>query len=228
MEQMDRDHGVQTHNIPWKLAELKDGCILAGLAHAIMVAKYPFLANEHSWDGANYNVQDSEGQRGTITFFNGIVVAAFRNDNSERIARKEQAEQFFQGAPSEVLQVANQETLQFLLDEVDGTIRPFITAAFWGEGQLTSNDTVQDMLQNGASLLQRQLLPFEDALEEWKEFYEMNAEQVLLLRNLFDKKKEKGDATFWLSPEEISLIGIENKEGAIESRTSFEEMNIRW
>ena len=56
---------------------------------------------------------------------------------------------------------------------------------------MTSNDTVQDMLQNGASLLQRQLLPFEDALEEWKEFYEMNAEQVLLLRNLFDKKKEK-------------------------------------
>ena len=67
-----------------------------------------------------------------LLFFNGIVVAAFRNDNSERIARKEQAEQFFQGAPSEVLQVANQETLQFLLDEVDGTIRPFITAAFWG------------------------------------------------------------------------------------------------
>lgn len=81
--------------IPWKPDELKDGCILASLAHAIMVAKYPFLANEHSWDGANYSVQDSEGQRGTITFLNGICVAAFRNDNSERIAWKERAEHFF-------------------------------------------------------------------------------------------------------------------------------------
>lgn len=119
--------------IPWKPDELKDGCILASLAHAIMVAKYPFLANEHSWDGANYSVQDSEGQRGTITFLNGICVAAFRNDNSERIAWKERAEHFFQGATSEVLQIANLETLQFLMDKVDGTIRPFITTAFWGE-----------------------------------------------------------------------------------------------
>ena len=212
--------------IPWKPDELKDGCILASLAHAIMVAKYPFLANEHSWDGANYSVQDSEGQRGTITFLNGICVAAFRNDNSERIAWKERAEHFFQGATSEVLQIANLETLQFLMDKVDGTILPFITTAFWGGTQLFSNDTMQDLFKNGASLLHRQLLPSEQAIESWKEFYEMNTGQVLLLLRLFDKKRKSGDAALYLSPEEISLIGIETEEGLKECRTSFEELNM--
>ena len=41
MEQMDRDHGVQTHNIPWKLAELKDGCIFGGFGTCDHGGKVP-------------------------------------------------------------------------------------------------------------------------------------------------------------------------------------------
>jgi hypothetical protein len=33
-----------------------NGCILASIAHAIMVAQYPELSYEHSWDGENYNI----------------------------------------------------------------------------------------------------------------------------------------------------------------------------
>jgi len=65
--------------------ELWKGCILASLAHAIMVAHHPNLSNEHSWDELNYSVQDSSGGRGTITFSLDYVVAAFRNDNSHRL-----------------------------------------------------------------------------------------------------------------------------------------------
>ena len=59
---------------------------------------------------------------------------------------------------------------------------------FGGGTQLFSNDTMQDLFKNGASLLHRQLLPSEQAIESWKEFYEMNTGQVLLLLRLFDKK----------------------------------------
>lgn len=43
-----------------------------------MVVHYPDLSSEHSWDGMNYNVQDSSGGRGTITFDGSYCVGAFR------------------------------------------------------------------------------------------------------------------------------------------------------
>jgi hypothetical protein len=70
--------------INWERKQLWEGCILASIAHAIMVAHYPELSNEQSWDGFNYNVQDSSGTRATITFHPNCLVAAFRNEYSER------------------------------------------------------------------------------------------------------------------------------------------------
>ena len=46
------------NEVSWRMEELWQGCILASIAHAIMVAHYPELSNEHSWDGINYNIQD--------------------------------------------------------------------------------------------------------------------------------------------------------------------------
>ncbi|MEK4700189.1 hypothetical protein MKX47_11380 [Solibacillus sp. FSL R7-0668] len=63
---------------------LWSGCILASVAHAIMVAHYPELSYEHSWDGDNYSVVDDSGGRGTITFKDNYFVGAFRNDNFPR------------------------------------------------------------------------------------------------------------------------------------------------
>lgn len=68
---------------------LWNGCILASIAHAIMVAHYPELSYEHSWDGDNYSVVDDEGGRGTVSFKRDYFVAAFRNDYFPgRISRK--------------------------------------------------------------------------------------------------------------------------------------------
>lgn len=43
-------------------------CIMASIAHAIMVGKYDLLASEQSWDGMNYNFQNREGIRGVFSF----------------------------------------------------------------------------------------------------------------------------------------------------------------
>ena len=66
----------------WSYEKIKNGCILSGIAHAIAVAKFPEISYEHSWDGINYNIQNSEGIRGTITFGKKLCVAAFRNETT--------------------------------------------------------------------------------------------------------------------------------------------------
>lgn len=214
--------------IPWKRDTLWRGCILAGLAHAIMTAHYPELANEHSWDGFNYSVQDSQGQRGTVTFGSKYCVAAFRNDNSERAAKPLKSDSFFQGAPQGVIDLANEEALQYLLDQAEGEIRPVITAAFWGADTLVSSDTFEDILSNGGELLEYHMLDHQASIEAWEEYYEMNKNQLMLLESVYERKIAAPDAPIILKKKEILLIGPADEQGLEESRTSFEEMGIVW
>lgn len=166
--------------IEWKTEQLWRGCILGGIAHAIIVSHYPSIANEQSWDGLNYSIQDSAGQRGTLSFKEDYCVVSFRNDNSERISENLNAEKYFQGAPKEIIELASSEALQYLLDEIDEETRPFITTAFWGREELYSNDIFEDMLVNGGELLKFQVMDIESAINIWKDFYDMNENQITL------------------------------------------------
>jgi len=207
--------------------QLWEGCVLAGFAHAIMVAEYPLMANEQSWDNLNYSVQDSSGQRGTVSFAGQKCVAAFRNDNSERIDDMIDVDYFFQGAPKEIVDLAYAEALQYLLDDVEGEIKPSITTAFWGEDSIYTNDSVKEMLINGGNLLEYQLMDIEMAILAWKNEYDMNEEQVQLLKSLYKRKIDNPDNPITLSQREIELLGRDD-EGLRESRISFEEMGVFW
>lgn len=70
--------GFPDRKRPWP------GAVLGTIAHSFWVAAHPDLANEQSWDGSNYYVQDSQGARGPVTFAGDDVVAAFRDENSPR------------------------------------------------------------------------------------------------------------------------------------------------
>lgn len=97
------------NEIKWRKEQLWEGCLLASIAHAIMVAHYPEQANEHSWDGMNYSIQDSSGTRGTVTFCSEYFVAAFRNEDSERVSHInniKQAKEYFEGSPKEIINLA--------------------------------------------------------------------------------------------------------------------------
>ncbi|OCA83706.1 hypothetical protein A8L44_12605 [Bacillus sp. FJAT-27986] len=209
----------------WKYKQLWEGCILASIAHAIMVEQFPFLSNEHSWDDINYNVQDSNGIRGTVTFVENKLVAAFRNDN--RISSDIEALKYFQGAPKDIIKIAKEETLQYLLEEVNGTVVPLITTAIWGdETGLLSINTSEELYENGGGILKRQLMDTNSAIQSWKEYYEMNEEQVNLLENLYQRKLLNPDKIIYLSDSEIRMIGIDDEEGLFESKESFNELNI--
>lgn len=220
------------NEVSWKIEQLWQGCILASIAHAIMVAHYPELSNEHSWDGINYNIQDSEGARGTITFNLKYCVGAFRNDNSDRIKtinNAKQAKDYFVGAPKEVVNLAENEALQYLLENVEGKAVPIITTAFWGVGEnLFAIDSVEEMYQNGVFLLERQLMDFDSSIESWTEYYDMSSQQCDLLKTIFKKKINQKVGDIILSRDDIQQIGTSDINGLEESRISFEEIGIMW
>lgn len=221
---------MNKNKLEWKKDELWKGCMLVSIAHAIMVAHYPELANENSWDGINYSVQDSAGTRGTITFHPEFCVGAFRNDHSDRIelvGNKEHAKEYFIGAPKSVIEIAEEETLQYLLDDVNNEVYPVITTAFWGndEGFFTI-DSLDDMYDNGGFILEIQTMDIESSIEALIEDYEMTENQVKLLKKIFNKKINENHSQIILSKEDIKLIELDSPEGLAESKESFSEINI--
>lgn len=216
----------------WHKEQIWGGCMLASIAHAIMVAHYPELSNEHSWDGINYNVQDSSGARGTVTFGSNYFIAAFRNENSERLNQRksiEDATNYFQGAPIEVLNLAENETLQYLMEDIQSTAKPLITTSLWGtDNNSYSLDSLEELLENGAFLLEFQLSDFEEAVESWKEYYDMSPEQSELLTSIYNRKITSPLDVIVLSKKEIQTIGTDDEEGLNESEISFGEIGIKW
>jgi hypothetical protein len=217
------------NRLNWDREQLWEGCILASLAHAIMVAHYPELSHEQSWDGFNYNVQDSSGARGTITFHPNYLVGAFRNEYSERVSKYIDALDYFLGAPEEANSLAVNETLQYLLDDIDGMTVPIVTTAFWSNSDgIYSKDKFEDFFENGGFLIARQVTNFDTAINEWKEDFEMSETQVNLLRSVFERKISNPTGDIVLNEDEIKMIESDNEEGLNESRISFEEIGIRW
>lgn len=217
------------NELEWKKDQLWRGCILATIAHAIMVSHYPELSNEHSWDGINYSVQDSAGARGTITFDSEYCVAAFRDENSLRINSGSNVNKYFKGAPEEIVILAHGESLQYLLDNVGGKAKPLITTAFWGKGKkLFAVDLFEDILENGGFLLEKQTMAFDEAIEAWKEYYDMSSEQCKLLRIVYERKIAEPIKELTLTKNDIALIGTGDQEGLNESKTSFGEISIVW
>lgn len=217
------------NKLNWDRNQLWEGCILASIAHAIMVAHYPDISHEHSWDGFNYSVQDSSGTRGTITFHPQFLVGAFRNEHSQRVFEYKNANEYFIDAPEKSKVVASEEALLYLLDEIDGKSVPVITTAFWENlGEVYSQDKYEDFIENGGFLIERQTDNIEKAINEWKEEYDMSNIQIDLLKSIFKRKIENPNKEIVLNEKEIKMIESEDEEGLSESRISFEELAITW
>lgn len=215
------------------LIKLWEGCILVSIAHAIMVSKYPLLSFEHSWDKFNYNIQDGNGKRGTITFYNNYCVAAFRNEKSYRmkevINNCEYLEKYFYNCEDDIFKVAKNETLQYLLDDTNYGIYPCITSIFWGKldsNKVYSNDTLNDIFFNGGDLIRYHLLKYNDAIDRLIDIYNMNNNQIILLEKIFKIKIKVKNTPIFLPKNDIKLIEVSNYEGFKETKTSFLEMGI--
>lgn len=206
-----------------RTSQLFQGAILGTIAHALWIAKYPDFANEQSWDGPNYSVQNSQDVRGTITFLGSRVVGVFRDESSPRNPFSAEEEydlsRFLVGMTPDLLDLATNEALQYVLEDYKGNIVPIITTAFWSDGEfLTSAEPWHEVVENGAKILQTQLIDTKAAITKWQSDYEISASQATLMRTLFDRKIKLPDTQITLSSGERDLLVANNAEGIEESR----------
>ena len=209
------------------------GCILGSIVHAVMMTRYPDLANEQSWDGANYCIQDSMGSRGTISFsgadFVGVLFDKESARNPLRSDRDYDVNRFLKGIPPHLERLAHDEALQYVLDNYRGKVIPIITAAFWSEGtRMAAAEPWNEVFVNGARLLKLQLIDTRVALEQWRTDYEMSASQTQLVRALFERKIALPNATVEMSDteRETLLRAAQSPEGKKETLASLAEIGI--
>lgn len=54
-------------------------------------------------------------------------------------------------------------------------IKPFISSAFWGSwDKLYSNQTLEELIEKGGYIINNQLLPFDQAMEEWTVYFDLD------------------------------------------------------
>jgi len=199
--------------------KLYEACILSSLTHAVAVGMYPELNYEHSWDKINYSMNDSEGCRATITFHKNHIISVFQDNSC--VDTNVDALDFFEGAPKEIIELAKNETLQYVLENVDGIVKPVISSAFWGDwNELYSVIPFDEIVDKGAHIITVQLLPFKEAMEEWSDYYDLDESQIKFIKHLFDKKIKEN--TFTLSNDDIQYLYGDVQECLI----SLREMNI--
>lgn len=205
-------------------SQVWQGVILASVAHAIMVAFYPELAHEHSWDGQNYSVQDTQGGRGTITFQGDDFVGVFRCNMNYYI---DDLESYFVDVPNHLKALAQNEALQYMLLEVDGKSVPIITTAFWSaENRVFTMDVLEQFQMNGGYLIMNSIDDTEAAIATWEEYYEMNDLQLKLLRILYEKRISRPSEKIIISKQEINMICASEEDALDECQTSFEEIGM--
>ncbi|QWU47497.1 hypothetical protein [Bacillus sp. NP247] len=220
---------MSKYNFHISKEQLWKGCILKSIADAIFVAHAPDFSHESSWDGFNYSMQDTQGGQGTITFHPNYTIVCLQDVNSERIDEWIDATNYFEGAPSEVIEIAKEEALQYVLEEVDGETVPFITTAFWIDNNgAYSIDSFEEMEEHGGFLLEIPLLDTGSAIERLEEEYELTEEQIEILQLVYERKIQSPNEEIILSKEEVAMIGTDESEGLEVSKESFEEMNITW
>ncbi|MEE1125841.1 MAG: hypothetical protein U0L18_07875 [Acutalibacteraceae bacterium] len=202
-------------------SKLYEGSLQAAITHAVAVGMYPELNYEHSWDGINYCMNNSEGCRATITFDSKYIVAVFQDIHKMDV--NADAMTYFEGADEDIIELAKNEALQYVLENVNGEVKPVITAAFWGTWeQLYSAQSFDTIMNNGGYIIRTHLNSYKVATKEWKEYYDLNTRQIKLVHTLFDRKIKAGNKKVLLKSGDIKFLYGDTEE----CFTSLEELNI--
>ncbi len=212
---------------------LWEGAVLGSIVHAIMAARYPELSHEQSWDGMNYNVQDSMGSRGTVSFSGERLVGTFFDAQSSRnpfqSGETYDLAMALRKMPPEHRRLAEAEALQYVLQEYRGVATPIVTAVFWSEGAyLAAAEPWRQVYENGARLIRIQLLDTAVALQEWQRVYSMSTPALELATKLFEAKRRNFKAQIDLDATALGIIqaAASGPEGIDACRESFAEVGI--
>ena len=200
-----------THPSDFTSRDLFHGCVFATIAHAIHTVEYSELGFEQSWDDKSYNVSDSEGSLGTVTFGDNVTVGAFFDSHSNRSPmtseRPYDLDAMLREMPTSVRELAEREALQYLLQNLDGKEVPLITTVFWSENdQLVASEPWEDVLKHGGHLVEVQLAPVDVAIARWTSNYGFEPDQVDLLRSLYERWRAARDSQVTLTAPDQAVL----------------------
>ena len=168
-------------------------CVMASVAHAIMVGKYNLLSAEQSWDGLNYNFQNMEGVRGVISFAEGEYICVIQNSTEYETFTDQHVSEILKGARERIIELANEEALQYMLVNRNGKTVPFISSAFWRcEGVNYSNQLEEQVIKISDKAIMPFLYNENDARRYWKNYYEMTEEQIELAEEIYKRRIDIG------------------------------------
>ncbi len=205
--------------------ELYNYCLLRGISHAMWNGIFYELCYESSWDSYNYSMNNSQGSRGTITFKNNNVFGAFRNDDVDNIVNLEDDLKI---VPSDLIQVAKTEALQYLLNNNEnGETVPIITTFLWYVGEKIYLSHSEDEFQElSGGFLEYMTDGMEAYVESLVEEFELTDSQLEFIKLVYDRKISTPSEKVYFTKEEMTMVGIEDGYKLDEFFTSFSEMNI--
>ena len=177
---------MEVRNISFDL--LYERCVYSSLAHAVFTFREPFFAYEQSWDNDNYSFYTGS-TRGTISFqlTRRFAAGAARDDKSSRRSwyPMKHATELFSFAPREVLQLSQDETMEYLYDTINGVLCPIATVAMWHDGEkLYLSDPEAEFVQNGGSFFALLSDASFDLSEYWKNQYSLTDSEIVLVNQL--------------------------------------------
>jgi hypothetical protein len=194
-----------------KHSVLYQGCVLSSIVNAVSAGRYASSTFYHSLWQNTYLYDGTDGNYATVIFEQGKVMGSVYEKESERSLRHRDEpydlSALFRGMPA-----SHQPLADLMLSswhtEINGQKVPFITAAFWNEGEyLTAAEPWEDVYRNGGELLRIQLLEDpEKAIAEWKVNCQLTSTQTNLARSLFYRKMSQPDQIIVLTPDEVDVL----------------------
>jgi hypothetical protein len=189
------------------------------------------LAYEVAWYGSNYCRNDSQGTEGVIAFAEPRLVGVFFDVHSLRSpfrsGRVFDERPFFAGAPHDLLALAHEQAMSFILQEYQGASVPLITAAFWSEGErLTAAEPWPAVVEHGAHLVAIEVMETDQAMAELENNYALSPGQMTLVRALYSRKRAAPDMPVVLTERERGILLSAGAAGLDESRVLLQAIGI--
>lgn len=221
---------------PGTMQRFWSNSLLAAIAHAIAVSRYPGMSNSHAWDGVAYSVQDGMGGRGTAYFQlgeNGLPTRCAGACFTLHTERKREGGNppdpltYFQQAPQEQRDLA-ERCFDYLLEDFEGRALPWVTSGFWSvDEQIISQDSFAEFLKHGGDLFEAELLTQNEALARWRERFALSQEEEDMALDLHRQKVVAPLSWVTLTSDQLAIIE-RNHAGIDEAWESFAEVNIRF
>lgn len=194
----NEEYQVETRDVFPLNSAMWPGCVLASVAHAVFLCRAPLMDYERVWQGSIYSVTDSQGANGVIAFGedSSQFVAAFFLDESDRSPFRRNGPGADEGLMllrriPLPLQPLVDMALPFLTSDFKGVPMPLVSSAFWSglrDGHSTSCEPWGDVRDNGASLIDRELLSEQAALAAYAEDMDLGDAEIALVASLHRRR----------------------------------------